>query len=54
MTSTLDSLALLRRRRAGMQDGMPRLPLAGQRRADVIAMVEKCAATRPTLKAKAA
>lgn len=33
---------------------MPRLPLAGQRRADVIAMVEKCAATRPTLKAKAA
>lgn len=29
---------------------MPRLPLAGQRRADVIAMVEKCAATRPTLR----
>ncbi|MCQ9329586.1 dihydrodipicolinate synthase family protein [Pelistega suis] len=28
---------------------MPRKPLAGQRRTDVIAMVEKCAATRPTL-----
>lgn len=26
---------------------MPRLPLAGQRRKDVIAMVEKCAATQP-------
>jgi dihydrodipicolinate synthase/N-acetylneuraminate lyase len=26
---------------------MPRLPLAGERRAEVIAMVEKCAATRP-------
>ena len=33
---------------------MPRLPLTGQRRADVIAMVEKCAATRPTLRAEAA
>lgn len=30
---------------------MPRMPLAGTRRADVIAMVEKCAATRPLLKA---
>jgi 4-hydroxy-tetrahydrodipicolinate synthase len=29
---------------------MPRLPLTGQRRADVIAWVEQCAATRPTLK----
>ena len=29
---------------------MPRLPLTGQRRADVIAWVEECAATRPTLK----
>jgi dihydrodipicolinate synthase/N-acetylneuraminate lyase len=29
---------------------MPRLPLAGERRADVIAMVEKAAATRPNLK----
>ncbi|WP_336966886.1 dihydrodipicolinate synthase family protein [Sphingobium aquiterrae] len=28
---------------------MPRLPLAGARRAEVIAMVETCAATRPTL-----
>jgi 4-hydroxy-tetrahydrodipicolinate synthase len=28
---------------------MPRLPLAGQRRADVIAWVEQCAATRPSL-----
>lgn len=27
---------------------MPRMPLAGARRAEVIAMVEKCAATRPT------
>ncbi|MDO5089906.1 MAG: dihydrodipicolinate synthase family protein [Cardiobacteriaceae bacterium] len=27
---------------------MPRLPLSGERRAQVIAMVEKCAATRPT------
>ncbi len=26
---------------------MPRMPLSGQRRADVIAWVEKCAATRP-------
>jgi 1-pyrroline-4-hydroxy-2-carboxylate deaminase len=34
---------------------MPRLPLAGARRAEVIAMVEKAAATRPTLSlAKAA
>jgi dihydrodipicolinate synthase/N-acetylneuraminate lyase len=32
---------------------MPRMPLAGARRAEVIAMVEKCAATRP-LAAKAA
>jgi 4-hydroxy-tetrahydrodipicolinate synthase len=30
---------------------LPRLPLEGARRAEVIAMVEKCAATRPTLKA---
>jgi len=30
---------------------MPRLPLSGQRRAEVTAMVEKCAATRPTLTA---
>nr|WP_206606261.1 dihydrodipicolinate synthase family protein [Steroidobacter cummioxidans] len=30
---------------------MPRLPLSGQRRAEVTAMVEKCAATQPTLKA---
>jgi 4-hydroxy-tetrahydrodipicolinate synthase len=29
---------------------MPRLPLAGERRAEVIAMVEKAAATRPELK----
>lgn len=28
---------------------MPRLPLAGERRAEVIAMVEKAAATRPSL-----
>lgn len=28
---------------------MPRMPLEGARRAEVIAMVEKCAATRPTL-----
>nr|WP_218625070.1 dihydrodipicolinate synthase family protein [Sphingomonas sp. dw_22] len=28
---------------------LPRLPLAGARRAEVIAMVETCAATRPTL-----
>ena len=27
---------------------MPRMPLAGQRRKDVIAMVEKCAATQPS------
>ncbi|KTE16006.1 dihydrodipicolinate synthase family protein [Sphingopyxis sp. H115] len=27
---------------------LPRLPLAGQRRKDVIAMVEKCAATQPS------
>jgi len=27
---------------------MPRLPLSGQRRKDVIAMVEKCAATQPS------
>jgi 1-pyrroline-4-hydroxy-2-carboxylate deaminase len=33
---------------------MPRLPLSGQRRADVTAMVEKCAATRPTLTRAAA
>jgi len=31
----------------------PRLPLEGARRAEVIAMVEKCAATRPTEKALA-
>ncbi|KQM90970.1 4-hydroxy-tetrahydrodipicolinate synthase [Sphingomonas sp. Leaf22] len=30
---------------------LPRLPLEGARRAEVIAMVEKCAATRPVLKA---
>lgn len=30
---------------------MPRLPLSGQRRADVISMVQTCAATRPTLAA---
>lgn len=29
---------------------MPRMPLEGARRAEVIAMVETCAATRPTLK----
>jgi 4-hydroxy-tetrahydrodipicolinate synthase len=28
---------------------LPRLPLAGERRAEVLAMIEKCAATRPTL-----
>ncbi len=28
---------------------MPRLPLAGARRAEVVAMVERCAATRPSL-----
>lgn len=28
---------------------MPRMPLSGERRAQVVAMVEKCAATRPTL-----
>lgn len=28
---------------------MPRMPLAGKRRAEVTAMVEQCAATRPTL-----
>ena len=28
---------------------MPRLPLSGARRADVLARIEKCAATRPTL-----
>lgn len=33
---------------------MPRMPLEGARRAEVIAMVEKCAATRPTLEAAAA
>ncbi|MBB3978474.1 4-hydroxy-tetrahydrodipicolinate synthase [Rhizobium azooxidifex] len=33
---------------------MPRLPLSGARRAEVTAMVEKAAATRPTLKSKAA
>ena len=33
---------------------MPRLPLSGARRAEVIAMVEKCAATRPTLTRAAA
>lgn len=32
----------------------PRLPLAGERRRQVIAMVERAAATRPTLKATAA
>jgi 4-hydroxy-tetrahydrodipicolinate synthase len=31
----------------------PRYPLSGERRAEVIAMVEKAAATRPTLKAAA-
>jgi 4-hydroxy-tetrahydrodipicolinate synthase len=33
---------------------MPRLPLSGARRAEVTAMVEKAAATRPTLTAEAA
>jgi 4-hydroxy-tetrahydrodipicolinate synthase len=33
---------------------MPRMPLAGNRRAEVIAMVEACAATSPTLAAPAA
>lgn len=33
---------------------MPRMPLAGARRAEVIAMVEKAAATRPTLTRAAA
>ena len=33
---------------------LPRMPLAGARRAEVIAMIEKCAATRPTLAAAAA
>lgn len=33
---------------------MPRMPLTGARRAEVTAMVEKAAATRPTLKQKAA
>ncbi len=33
---------------------MPRLPLAGQRRADVIAWVEQCAATMPSKQALAA
>ncbi len=28
---------------------LPRMPLAGARRAEVLAMIEKCAATRPTL-----
>ena len=32
----------------------PRLPLAGERRREVIAMVERAAATRPTLRASAA
>jgi 4-hydroxy-tetrahydrodipicolinate synthase len=32
---------------------MPRMPLDGDRRADVIARVERCAATRPTLAAAA-
>lgn len=32
----------------------PRLPLAGERRKQVVAMVERAAATRPTLKATAA
>jgi 4-hydroxy-tetrahydrodipicolinate synthase len=30
---------------------MPRMPLSGARRAEVVAMVEQCAATRPTLAA---
>ena len=29
---------------------LPRMPLAGARRAEVLAMIEKCAATRPTLR----
>jgi 4-hydroxy-tetrahydrodipicolinate synthase len=33
---------------------MPRLPLSGQRRADVIAWVEKCAATMPSKQSVAA
>jgi 4-hydroxy-tetrahydrodipicolinate synthase len=33
---------------------MPRLPLSGQRRADVIAWVEQCAATMPSKRAAAA
>lgn len=33
---------------------MPRLPLSGARRAEVIAMVEKCAATRPLAETAAA
>lgn len=33
---------------------MPRMPLTGARRAEVIAMVEKAAATRPTARKKAA
>ncbi|MGH1558631.1 hypothetical protein ACRAWD_14975 [Caulobacter segnis] len=33
---------------------MPRMPLAGARRAEVVAMVEEAAATRPTLASAAA
>lgn len=33
---------------------MPRLPLSGARRADVLARIEKCVATRPTLTAASA
>lgn len=33
---------------------LPRLPLAGARRAEVIAMVEECARTRPTVERRAA
>ena len=33
---------------------MPRMPLIGERRAEITAMVEKAAATRPTLRNKAA
>ncbi|KQT33629.1 4-hydroxy-tetrahydrodipicolinate synthase [Sphingomonas sp. Leaf412] len=33
---------------------LPRLPLEGARRAEVVAMVERCAATRPTLNMPAA
>jgi 1-pyrroline-4-hydroxy-2-carboxylate deaminase len=33
---------------------MPRMPLSGQRRAEVIAMVETCAATRPMAEPRAA